>query len=227
MKSFTISAAVALALALPAIAQDITSLPQCAQSPILNAISASGCPLTDIKCICGNDNFIDGLLNLIPTLCTVDEVSTTEDFAVQLCSAYDVTLDLPPAASLVASASGGAATSAASTVASSISSAASSASSAASTSASAAATTVAPESTSSSSEAAASTAASTAAASSAASSSAASSIASASSSASAAATAAETSAPAVASSTGGAVVGKSVGMAGLVGAVAVGLIAAV
>ncbi|KIX07790.1 uncharacterized protein Z518_02444 [Rhinocladiella mackenziei CBS 650.93] len=97
MKSLAVGL-IALALAIPALTQDITSLPQCAQQPILEAISASGCPLTDIACICDNDNFINGLVQLIPTLCNPDEVAVTSEFAVTLCSAYGVQLDLPTSA---------------------------------------------------------------------------------------------------------------------------------
>jgi len=55
-------------------AQDITSLPQCAQQPILNAITNSGCPLTDITCICSNSKFVKGLLAEIPGVCNPAEV---------------------------------------------------------------------------------------------------------------------------------------------------------
>ncbi|KIW10763.1 hypothetical protein PV08_10062 [Exophiala spinifera] len=87
--------AVALALALTASAQDITSLPVCAQSPILTAFSASGCGLTDIACVCNNTEFINGLVQLIPSVCTAAEVTATIDFAVSLCASYGVTLNLP------------------------------------------------------------------------------------------------------------------------------------
>lgn len=55
--------------------KDLISIPQ-QQQPILIAISNSGCPLTDIHCICDNDAFIDGLLQEIPTLCTPGEVQS-------------------------------------------------------------------------------------------------------------------------------------------------------
>jgi hypothetical protein len=42
---------------------------------VLNAITASGCTLTDIACICNNDNFINGLVQLIPTVCDADDVA--------------------------------------------------------------------------------------------------------------------------------------------------------
>ncbi|KAL2429551.1 hypothetical protein ABEF95_006727 [Exophiala dermatitidis] len=204
MKSFTVVSAVALALAVPAFGQDITSLPQCAQSPILNAISSSGCGLTDIACICKNDDFVSGLVKLIPTLCNTQEVQETIDFAKNLCSAYGVTVNVPDATALASSATAPAASSAASSLASSASAEASSITSAASSvasSASAAAT---------SSSAAAST--SSAAASQ-----------TASKTESAAATSAQTS---PAQYSGNAGVANTVGISGLMGALAVGLLAA-
>ncbi|KAH8601838.1 hypothetical protein B0O99DRAFT_680953 [Bisporella sp. PMI_857] len=84
----------AVGLAAVSLAQDITSLPQCAQDPILQAITNSGCPLTDISCICGNKKFIDGLLAKIPTVCNADEVAVTAQFATELCIGYGVTLSL-------------------------------------------------------------------------------------------------------------------------------------
>ncbi|KEF54058.1 uncharacterized protein A1O9_09853 [Exophiala aquamarina CBS 119918] len=93
-RAFTIGAIVAT-FALPSVTQDITSLPQCAQQPILEAISASDCPLTDIACICANEGFVNGLVQLIPTVCTPSEVELVIEFAETLCSAYDVDIDLP------------------------------------------------------------------------------------------------------------------------------------
>lgn len=66
-----------LTLSVLTAAQDITSLPQCAQQPILNAITNSGCPLTDISCICGNTKFVSGLLAEIPVVCNPAEVEGT------------------------------------------------------------------------------------------------------------------------------------------------------
>ncbi|KAJ9628431.1 hypothetical protein H2204_009268 [Knufia peltigerae] len=94
MKTVAIGA-VAFALALKAHAQDITSLPVCAQSPILTAFSTSGCSLTDIACVCNNTEFINGLVNTIPSVCNANEVAATSQFAVSLCASYGVTLDLP------------------------------------------------------------------------------------------------------------------------------------
>ncbi|EPE34306.1 hypothetical protein GLAREA_10000 [Glarea lozoyensis ATCC 20868] len=116
MKLFTLT--LVFTLTLFTYAQDIRSLPQCAQGPVLDAISASGCPLTDIKCICANKEFIAGLLEKIPKVCTsaevdrmpilshpsppsipsalsdVDKCVATVDFANKLCAAAGVTLNL-------------------------------------------------------------------------------------------------------------------------------------
>ncbi|EHY53242.1 hypothetical protein HRR83_005913 [Exophiala dermatitidis] len=209
MKSFTVASVAALALAVPAFAQDITSLPQCAQSPILNAISSSGCGLTDIECICKNDDFVSGLVKLIPTLCNTQEVQETIDFAKNLCSAYGVTINVPDATALASSATAPAASSAASSLASSASAEASSITSAASSVASSAS--------------AAATSSSAAASSAASSSSSAAASQTASQTESAAATSAQTS---PAQYSGNAGVANTVGMSGLMGALAVGLLAA-
>ncbi|QVM07719.1 hypothetical protein D8B26_002410 [Coccidioides posadasii str. Silveira] len=91
--------------ALSAFAQDITSMPQCAQSPVLEAISSSKCGLTDVKCICTDKDFVSGLLEKIPKVCSPEDFAAATKVAVQLCNAYGASLSLP--ASPTTSASSG------------------------------------------------------------------------------------------------------------------------
>ncbi|KAI1931796.1 hypothetical protein LOZ65_001048 [Ophidiomyces ophidiicola] len=93
MKVLAVSAV--LALAMPALAQDVTSLPQCAQTTVLQSISSTNCGLTDIKCICNNRNFVNSLLEKIPKVCNPEEVTKASQVAVELCAAYGATLSLP------------------------------------------------------------------------------------------------------------------------------------
>ncbi|KAI1997266.1 hypothetical protein LOZ53_000812 [Ophidiomyces ophidiicola] len=93
MKVLAVSAL--LALAMPALAQDVTSLPQCAQTTVLQSISSTNCGLTDIKCICNNRNFVNSLLEKIPKVCNPEEVAKASQVAVELCAAYGATLSLP------------------------------------------------------------------------------------------------------------------------------------
>ena len=48
----------------------LNDLPQCAQQAGLTAISATGCPLTNVTCICGSVPFIQTLRNFIETSCS-------------------------------------------------------------------------------------------------------------------------------------------------------------
>ncbi|KAH0835269.1 hypothetical protein AYO21_10694 [Fonsecaea monophora] len=99
MKTYAVAAAILAAIAAPVLAQDITTLPACAQQPLLEGIGASGCPLTDIACMCNNQAFIDSLLQLIPTLCTPAESDEVVVFAESMCIANGVELHLPSSAS--------------------------------------------------------------------------------------------------------------------------------
>lgn len=46
------------------------------QQIILNAIQTTGCPLTDIECICSNEEFVDELVEQIPLVCSAEEISS-------------------------------------------------------------------------------------------------------------------------------------------------------
>ncbi|KAG9237425.1 hypothetical protein BJ875DRAFT_481349 [Amylocarpus encephaloides] len=100
MKFLALTTVVALAMAIPAFAQTVADLPQCAQGPILDAFSSSGCQLTDVKCFCEAKTSIASLVAKLPTVCNPSELQITTDFANKLCLASGVTLSLTnPAAS--------------------------------------------------------------------------------------------------------------------------------
>lgn len=45
------------------------------QQAILQAIQSSGCPLTDIACMCKNTDFVDELVGQIPQLCSAGDIA--------------------------------------------------------------------------------------------------------------------------------------------------------
>ncbi|KAK5052573.1 hypothetical protein LTR84_002438 [Exophiala bonariae] len=65
------------------------------QQAILEAIQESGCPLTDIECICKNTEFVSELVGLIPQLCSQEDSAVTAEGAQGICMAYGVELSLP------------------------------------------------------------------------------------------------------------------------------------
>ncbi|KIW40889.1 uncharacterized protein PV06_06502 [Exophiala oligosperma] len=92
---FWITAVVAFAPPTFAQVGTISDLPQCGQQAILEAIQTSGCPLTDIACICKNTEFVDKLVAQIPQLCSSEDITLTADGSKAICMAYGVELDLP------------------------------------------------------------------------------------------------------------------------------------
>lgn len=54
-----------------AAAQQITaaSVPACAEPALLSAVQASGCSLSDVKCICANPKLTTGFMTAIETAC--------------------------------------------------------------------------------------------------------------------------------------------------------------
>ncbi|KAL6249285.1 hypothetical protein RBB50_004348 [Rhinocladiella similis] len=70
-------------------------MPLLQQQAILQAIQTSGCPLTDVACICKNTDFVDKLVAQIPELCSAEDSVLTADGSKAICIAYGVELDLP------------------------------------------------------------------------------------------------------------------------------------
>ncbi|KAL6404499.1 hypothetical protein AUP68_13892 [Ilyonectria robusta] len=87
MKVFFVAALVSA----PVLAQDLTSLPACAQTCALNAISSTGCAPTDAKCICESTSFLSSVESCISTACNATDQQATLTFAQQFCSSAGVT----------------------------------------------------------------------------------------------------------------------------------------
>ncbi|KAI4124495.1 MAG: hypothetical protein LQ347_005716 [Umbilicaria vellea] len=98
-------------------AQSLSSLPTCAQAPAEAGIGATGCTLTDFKCLCSAQAFISSLTTQIQTACSPADQAATLAFAQQLCGSVGITIPTPPMASSMAMGSSMAASMAASSVA--------------------------------------------------------------------------------------------------------------
>ncbi|KAK5187875.1 hypothetical protein LTR16_009322, partial [Cryomyces antarcticus] len=64
------SIAVLAVAAVPALAQNLSSLPTCAQTCAAGGITSTGCALTDFKCICSASTFLDSVASCISTACS-------------------------------------------------------------------------------------------------------------------------------------------------------------
>lgn len=55
---------------------DYSSLPQCAQGPLLNTIGRSKCDPSKIKCLCNDGDIVHDLVALIQKSCTGDDLTS-------------------------------------------------------------------------------------------------------------------------------------------------------
>ncbi|EKG20174.1 hypothetical protein MPH_02531 [Macrophomina phaseolina MS6] len=80
-------AALGLAVMTGALAQsiDFSSLPQCAQPPILNTIGRSKCDPTKPQCLCTDDAIVNDLVALIAKSCSGDDLTRAVAFGQALC----------------------------------------------------------------------------------------------------------------------------------------------
>ncbi|KAL8736912.1 MAG: hypothetical protein Q9181_002208 [Wetmoreana brouardii] len=53
--------------------------------PALASFTSSGCSLTDLPCICKNQNFISSLLPVVEKACPPEDLKKTVDFTTNLC----------------------------------------------------------------------------------------------------------------------------------------------
>jgi len=96
-RTFLVSALAVLA-GTGVMAQDLTQLPACAQTCAFGGISSSGCPITDLKCICSASAFLQAMGDCTAKACTPAEIEKTLTFATALCATVGVTLPIPPPA---------------------------------------------------------------------------------------------------------------------------------
>jgi len=79
-------------------AQSLNNLPTCAQNCAASGLSATGCSLLNVTCICSNTAFLGALLPCIRSNCSQQDQGTTVSFAQQLCASGNVTLSIPSTA---------------------------------------------------------------------------------------------------------------------------------
>ncbi|KAA8896160.1 hypothetical protein FN846DRAFT_966155 [Sphaerosporella brunnea] len=130
---------VAAALAAVASAQDLNAFPSCGLTCLTSNLSATGCSLTDFKCACSNQAFIDTSTKCIQSSCSPADQQKSLAAAKALCKSAGVDISPPVSTTAAATSSAPATTS----------SAAATTSSAAATSEAPSTSSAAPETTSS------------------------------------------------------------------------------
>lgn len=77
---------------------NIGALPSCALTCLSTALPASGCGLTDYKCLCGNKGFTSGSATCIKSSCNAADQAKAQGMLDDLCTSVGEPIT-PPAAS--------------------------------------------------------------------------------------------------------------------------------
>ncbi|KAH0844084.1 CFEM domain containing protein [Fonsecaea pedrosoi] len=85
-----------------AASQDLSSLPACAVTCAVNAISSTGCAATDAACVCQASSFLTGVYTCISGSCSADDIAATLQFAQQYCGSAGISITLPTASATAA-----------------------------------------------------------------------------------------------------------------------------
>ncbi|KAK2000774.1 hypothetical protein LX36DRAFT_654026 [Colletotrichum falcatum] len=86
---------VAVAIALAGLAAAQTDLPKCAQGCVTQFTSGNaiaGCSNLDVKCICSNENFLDGIACCLAGACPEAEQKTAVKYAQNICTGAGVSV---------------------------------------------------------------------------------------------------------------------------------------
>ncbi|CAA9966692.1 hypothetical protein CFE70_009788 [Pyrenophora teres f. teres 0-1] len=85
----------------------LSAVPSCAVPCFTEALPASGCAVTDVKCQCttGRDPLTAALMKCVPTKCSPEELANLQPALVKLCEQAGVTLSGIPSATATASGS--------------------------------------------------------------------------------------------------------------------------
>ncbi|KDN64871.1 putative CFEM domain-containing protein [Colletotrichum sublineola] len=86
---------VAVAIALAGLAAAQTDLPTCAQSCVTQFTSGNaiaGCSNLDVKCICSNDNFLNGIACCLAGACPEADQKTAVKYAQNICTGAGVSV---------------------------------------------------------------------------------------------------------------------------------------
>jgi len=86
---------VAVAIALTGLAAAQTDLPKCAQGCVTQFTSGNaiaGCSNLDVKCICSNENFLDGIACCLVGACPEADQKTAVKYAQNICTGAGVSV---------------------------------------------------------------------------------------------------------------------------------------
>ncbi|KAL8873249.1 MAG: hypothetical protein Q9174_001257 [Haloplaca sp. 1 TL-2023] len=89
------------AVALPLVhgqAVSLSSLPQCAQVPVVSGLGSTGCDPTNFSCICQAVSFITGVTASIQAACGQEDQQKTLALTKALCNKYGVSISVPDVA---------------------------------------------------------------------------------------------------------------------------------
>ncbi|KAF3919326.1 hypothetical protein ABW21_db0202135 [Orbilia brochopaga] len=89
------SAVLLVASAAAVSAIGIADIPQCAQTCLISALSATGCDLTDFKCSCTNEKFVNDGASCIDKACGDADIKKSRDATIGICSAAGVSINPP------------------------------------------------------------------------------------------------------------------------------------
>ncbi|KAK6340721.1 hypothetical protein TWF696_009045 [Orbilia brochopaga] len=110
MKAATVLAVAASLSAASAtlLPRQLEDIPQCALGCAVSSLGSSGCPTSDIACICKAEKFVESLIPCVQGACDAAQFEATKEGAKKLCKSAGVDLVIPDVSG---SASSGAASS--------------------------------------------------------------------------------------------------------------------
>ncbi|KAL8917241.1 MAG: hypothetical protein Q9208_008080 [Pyrenodesmia sp. 3 TL-2023] len=79
-------------------AQSLTDVPSCASGPALTSFTSTGCPITEISCICRDQGFLTGLLPVVEAACSPEDLQRTIAFTENLCRDNGVPISITASA---------------------------------------------------------------------------------------------------------------------------------
>ncbi|KAK6340826.1 hypothetical protein TWF696_009144 [Orbilia brochopaga] len=89
------SAVLLVAAAAAVSAQSIADIPSCAQGCLITALGTTGCDVTDLKCSCGNEKFVNDGAACIDKTCGDADIKKARAATIALCGKAGVTINPP------------------------------------------------------------------------------------------------------------------------------------
>ncbi|KAF8428993.1 hypothetical protein EV426DRAFT_713738 [Tirmania nivea] len=87
--------AAAVALAVPAVCTQIEGLPDCAHSCIASGLPLSGCTLTDFKCVCASEPFLQYAATCFSSSCAMNQIEPAIAAAFLFCQSFGIKIPTP------------------------------------------------------------------------------------------------------------------------------------